>query len=64
MDLASLIARDALLPALKVSSKKQALSEIANRAAEAYGLPARSAAKGSSLANRIKTTPMIASTVA
>lgn len=41
MTLTDLIAREAVLPLLKVANKKQALGELSERAAHACGLPAR-----------------------
>lgn len=41
MDLGDLLAPDGIVPCLPVKSKKQALQELANRAGEATGLPAR-----------------------
>ena len=41
MPLADLVAQTAILPALKVNSKKQAIQELAARAAELTGLPER-----------------------
>lgn len=41
MPLGDLLAADAILPALKVSSKKQAIQELAAKAAELTGLPER-----------------------
>jgi PTS system nitrogen regulatory IIA component len=41
MTLTDLITRDAVIPALKVGSKKQALQELSERAAKVCGLPAR-----------------------
>ncbi len=41
MTLTDLITRDAILPSLKVATKKQALQELSDRAAVACGLPAR-----------------------
>ena len=41
MPLADLVASNAILPALKVNSKKQAIQELAARAAELTGLPER-----------------------
>ncbi len=41
MTLTDLITRDAILPSLKVSAKKQALQELSERAAEHCGVPAR-----------------------
>lgn len=58
MELADLIARDALIPALKASSKKQAISEIAGRAAEAYGLDPRRVCEGLMERERLGSTAM------
>ncbi len=41
MTLTDLISRDAILPSLKVGSKKQALQELSERAAPSCNLPAR-----------------------
>ena len=41
MTLTDLISRDAIIPSLKVSSKKQALQELSEAAARQSGLPAR-----------------------
>ena len=41
MTLTDLIARDAILPSLKVATKKQALSELSEQAARQCGLTAR-----------------------
>lgn len=41
MDLADLIPPDGVIPSLKVKTKKQALQELANRAAKITGLDAR-----------------------
>jgi len=41
MTLTDLISRDAILPSLKVSSKKQALQDLSEHAARHCGLPAR-----------------------
>lgn len=41
MDLSDLISPEAILPSLKASSKKQALQEMAARAADLTGLPER-----------------------
>ena len=41
MSLADLIVQEAVLPALKVNSKKQLLQELAAKAAEVTGLPER-----------------------
>ena len=38
MPLTDLVARNAILPALKVTGKKQALQELATKAAELTGL--------------------------
>lgn len=58
MELADLIARDALLPALKAGSKKQVLTEIANRAAEAYGLSPRKVCEGLMEREKLGSTAM------
>lgn len=41
MDLGDLITRDGIIASLRVKTKKQALQELAQRAAELSGLPAR-----------------------
>ena len=41
MTLTDLISRDAIIPSLKVSSKKQALQELSEAASRQTGLPAR-----------------------
>ena len=41
MDIAELISPEAILPSLRVSSKKQALQELSKRAAELTGQPER-----------------------
>ena len=41
MALTDLLTPDAILPALRVNGKKQALQEMSDRAAQASGLPAR-----------------------
>lgn len=41
MDLGDLLAPDGIIPSLKAKSKKQALQELATRAADATGLDAR-----------------------
>jgi PTS system nitrogen regulatory IIA component len=41
MPLTDLVARDAIIPALKVTGKKQALQELAEKAAELVGQPER-----------------------
>jgi PTS system nitrogen regulatory IIA component len=41
MDLADLISRDGIISSLRAKTKKQALHELAQRAAELTGLPAR-----------------------
>lgn len=58
MELAELIARDALVPALKASSKKQVLNEIANRAADAYDLNHRRVCEGLMERERLGSTAM------
>lgn len=58
MELADLLARDAIAPALKASSKKQALNEIANRAADAYGVGHRRVCEGLLERERLGSTAM------
>ncbi len=41
MDLSDLLSPDTVIPALKVNSKKQAIQELAGRAARKIGLPER-----------------------
>lgn len=58
MELADLIARDALIPAMKAGSKKQVITEIANRAADAYGLSPRRVCEGLMERERLGSTAM------
>src|SRR3546814_7667166 len=46
MELTDLVSPEAVLCAVKAGSKKQALQEIAHRAAEAYGLDTRTVVEG------------------
>lgn len=58
MELADVIARDAILPALKAGSKKQILQEIAQRAGDAYGLDARVVVEGLLAREKLGSTAM------
>lgn len=58
MDLAQLIAKDAILPSSRAASKKQLLQEIGNRAQEAYGLNARAVVEGLLARERLGSTAM------
>lgn len=58
MELADVIARDAILPALKAGSKKQVLQEIAQRANDAYGLDARVVVEGLLAREKLGSTAM------
>lgn len=58
MQLADLVSQGAILPALKVSSKKQLFQEIANRAADAYQLPPRAVIAGLTAREQLGSTAM------
>ena len=58
MELADLIARDAILPAVKAGSKKQILHEIGARAREAYGLDTRLVVEGLLAREKLGSTAM------
>ncbi len=58
MELAELIARDAILPAVKAGSKKQILQEIGARAREAYGLNTRLVVEGLLAREKLGSTAM------
>jgi PTS system nitrogen regulatory IIA component len=58
MELADLIARDAILPAVKAGSKKQILQEIGTRARDAYGLDARQVVEGLLAREKLGSTAM------
>lgn len=58
MELADVIARDAILPALKAGSKKQVLQEISQRANDAYGLDARLVVEGLLAREKLGSTAM------
>jgi len=58
MDIAELIARDAVLPTLKAGSKKQVMQEISARAAEAYGLDPRRVCEGLIEREKLGSTAM------
>jgi len=58
MELADLIARDAILPAVKAGSKKQILQEIGARARESYGLDARQVVENLLAREKLGSTAM------
>ena len=58
MELADLIARDAILPAVKAGSKKQILQEIGARARDAYGLDTRLVVEGLLAREKLGSTAM------
>lgn len=58
MELADLVSRSAILPALRVGSKKQLFQEIANRAADAYKLGAREVIAGLTAREQLGSTAM------
>jgi PTS system nitrogen regulatory IIA component len=58
MELADLIARDAILPSVKAGSKKQLLQDIAARARETYGLDARLVCEGLMAREKLGSTAM------
>lgn len=58
MELADLIARDAILPALKAGSKKQIFQELGLRARDAYGLDARQVVEGLLAREKLGSTAM------
>jgi len=58
MELADLIARDAILPAVKAGSKKQILQEIAAKARDAYGLDTRVVVEGLLAREKLGSTAM------
>lgn len=58
MELSTLIAKDAVLPALKVSSKKQLFQELSARAADSYGISAREICDGLMSREKLGSTAM------
>ncbi|HSF94739.1 MAG TPA: PTS IIA-like nitrogen regulatory protein PtsN [Thermohalobaculum sp.] len=58
MELSDLIARDAILPAVKAGSKKQILQEVAARARDAYGLETRQVVEGLLAREKLGSTAM------
>ncbi|HET7408904.1 MAG TPA: PTS sugar transporter subunit IIA, partial [Paracoccaceae bacterium] len=58
MELTDLVSPEAVLCAVKAGSKKQALQEIAHRAAEAYGLDTRSVVEGLLAREKLGSTAM------
>lgn len=58
MELADLVARDAILPAVKAASKKQLFQEAATRARDAYGLDPRAVVEGLVAREKLGSTAM------
>ena len=58
MELADLVQKGAILPALKAGSKKQLFQDIANRAAEVYGVNAREVISGLLAREQLGSTAM------
>ena len=58
MELTDLVSPDAVLCAVKAGSKKQALQEIAHRAADAYGLDTRTVVEGLLAREKLGSTAM------
>jgi PTS system nitrogen regulatory IIA component len=58
MELADLVAKGAIMPALKAGSKKQLFQELANRAADVYGLDARAVIAGLMAREQLGSTAM------
>jgi PTS system nitrogen regulatory IIA component len=58
MELADLVEKGAILPALKAGSKKQLFQDIANRAAEVYGVNAREVIAGLLAREQLGSTAM------
>jgi PTS system nitrogen regulatory IIA component len=58
MELADVIARDAILPSLRAGSKKQIFQEIGQRARDAYGLDARVVVEGLLAREKLGSTAM------
>lgn len=58
MELTDLVSPEAVLCAVKAGSKKQALQEIAQRAAEAYGLNTRNVVEGLLAREKLGSTAM------
>ena len=58
MDLAKIIAREAIMPAVKVGSKKQLFQELAARAADVYGVKGRDVLEGLTQREKLGSTAM------
>ena len=58
MELADLIARNAILPVVKAGSKKQILQEVAAKARDVYGLDARLVVEGLLAREKLGSTAM------
>ncbi|MEL6218022.1 MAG: PTS sugar transporter subunit IIA [Pseudomonadota bacterium] len=58
MELADLVAKTAILPSLKVGSKKQLFQEVAGRAEDCYGVRARDVIAGLTEREQLGSTAM------
>jgi len=58
MDLETIIAREAVLPAVKATSKKQLFRELAQKAADVYGLDPRAVIEGLTEREKLGSTAM------
>ncbi len=58
MEMADLIARDAILPAVRASSRKQVFQEIGARARDVYGLDPRAVVEGLLAREKLGSTAM------
>jgi len=58
MDLSQIIAREAIVPAAKVGSKKQLFQELAAKAADVYGVSARDVIDGLTAREKLGSTAM------
>ena len=58
MEIADIVSKGAVIPGLKVSSKKQLLQELAARAAQEYGLKARAIIDGLMAREQLGATAM------
>ena len=58
MELADLIARNAILPVVKAGSKKQILQEVAAKARDVYGLDTRLVVEGLLAREKLGSTAM------
>ena len=58
MEIAEIVSKGAVLPALRAASKKQLFQELANRAAEEYGLRPREVMSGLMAREQLGSTAM------